>query len=198
MTESDRARHDNYGPEARHVVECEAELPTAGWEREVARGLESGLPDMDSIMDNRRPTSSRGERSWFGPQGVRKISVPHGHSIGYPTTRVVTEQLTGDNQATDLDERMHTTPWFHAPDLSDVPPRNLVHIGFGDWEAPRPGNQVNRQGMTTMRVIDRVEADVEATGERGSAVARDGADAVRSSLAVGCPHGADELPRTAR
>jgi agmatinase len=55
------------------------------------------------------------------------------HSIGYPTTRAVAEHLDGklgiihfdrhvDTQETDLDERMHTTPWFHATNLPNVPP----------------------------------------------------------------------------
>ena len=57
------------------------------------------------------------------------------HSIGFPTTRAVAEHLDGgqlgiihfdrhvDTQETDLDERMHTTPWFHATDIPNVPPR---------------------------------------------------------------------------
>src|SRR3712207_2616845 len=65
MTESGRARHDNYGPEARYAVEREAELPTTAWEREVARGLELGLPGADSIVDKRIPTFSRGELPHF-------------------------------------------------------------------------------------------------------------------------------------
>ena len=55
------------------------------------------------------------------------------HSIGYPTTRGVAQHLDGgnlgiihfdrhvDTQETDLDERMHTTPWFHATDIPNVP-----------------------------------------------------------------------------
>jgi agmatinase len=31
-----------------------------------------------------------------------------------------------DTQETDLDERMHTTPWFHATDIPNVPAKNLV------------------------------------------------------------------------
>ena len=58
------------------------------------------------------------------------------HSIGYPTTRGVAPHLGGgnlgiihfdrhvDTQETDLDERMHTTPWFHATDLPNVPAKN--------------------------------------------------------------------------
>ena len=56
------------------------------------------------------------------------------HSIGYPTVRGVAEQMGDkklgiihfdrhvDTQETDLDERMHTTPWFHAIDIPNVPP----------------------------------------------------------------------------
>jgi arginase family enzyme len=39
-----------------------------------------------------------------------------------------------DTQETDLDERMHTTPWFHATDIPNVPPKNLVQIGIGGWQ----------------------------------------------------------------
>ena len=75
------------------------------------------------------------------------------HSIGYPTVRAVAQHLGGgnlgiihfdrhvDTQETDLDERMHTTPWFHATDIPNVPARNLVQIGIGGWQAPRPGVQ---------------------------------------------------------
>lgn len=36
-------------------------------------------------------------------------------------------------------------PSLHASDLSDVPPRNLVQIGFGGWRAPRPRVRVGRE-----------------------------------------------------
>ena len=42
-----------------------------------------------------------------------------------------------DIQEKDLDERMHTTPWFHATNLPNVPARNLVQIGIGGWQVPR-------------------------------------------------------------
>ena len=75
------------------------------------------------------------------------------HSIGYPTVRAVAPHLGGgnlgiihfdrhvDTQETDLDERMHTTPWFHATDIPNVPAKNLVQIGIGGWQAPRPGRE---------------------------------------------------------
>ncbi|HET9141247.1 agmatinase family protein [Actinophytocola sp.] len=288
--------HERYGPEARYAVAREAELPSTAWEREVARGIELGLPAAESIVDRRIPTFSRGElphfagintflkatyledvrqcgefdvavlgapfdggttyRSGarFGPQGIRKISALYGpysfelgvdlresitiadlgdvftipaniektfdqiskavshvyasgafpvvlggdHSIGYPTVRGVAEHLPGnlgiihfdrhvDTQETDLDERMHTTPWFHATDIPNVPPKNLVQIGIGGWQAPRPGVKVGRErGTTIMTVTDCVDMGIEAAAARALEVAWDGAEAVWLSFDVDC------------
>ena len=57
--------HDNYGPEARYAVAREAELPTTAYEREIARGLEYGLPGAESLRDRSIPTFSRGELPHF-------------------------------------------------------------------------------------------------------------------------------------
>jgi agmatinase len=120
------------------------------------------------------------------------------HSIGYPTTRAVAEQLSGnlgiihfdrhvDTQETDLDERMHTTPWFHATDLPNVPAQNLVQVGIGGWQAPRPGVRVGRERQTTiMTVTDCVEMGIEAAAARALEVAWAGAEAVWLSFDVDC------------
>jgi agmatinase len=120
------------------------------------------------------------------------------HSIGYPTTRAVAEHLDGklgiihfdrhvDTQETDLDERMHTTPWFHATNLPNVPPENLVQIGIGGWQAPRPGVKIGRERQTTiMTVTDCVEMGIEAAAERALEVAWKGAQAVWLSFDVDC------------
>lgn len=120
------------------------------------------------------------------------------HSIGYPTTRGVAEHLDGklgiihfdrhvDTQETDLDERMHTTPWFHATDLPNVPPENLVQIGIGGWQAPRPGVAIGRERQTTiMTVTDCVEMGIEEAAERALEVAWNGAEAVWLSFDVDC------------
>jgi agmatinase len=288
--------HDHYGPEARHAVEGEALLPTAKHEEEIARGLELGLPAVDSIVDRRIPTFSRGElprfagintflkapyledvrqcgqyhvailgapfdggttyRSGtrFGPQGIRKISALYAgsysfelgvdlreslamcdlgdifvipaniektfdqiskalahvyasgafpvvlggdHAIGYPTVRGVAQHLHGghlgiihfdrhvDTQDTDLDERMHTTPYFHATNILNVPPKNLVQIGIGGWQVPRPGVKVGRERQTTiMTVTDCVEMGLEAAAQRALEVAWNGAQAVWLSFDV--------------
>jgi agmatinase len=120
------------------------------------------------------------------------------HSIGYATVRGVAEHLAGnlgiihfdrhvDTQETDLDERMHTTPWFHATDIPNVPPKNLVQVGIGGWQAPRPGVKVGRErGTTIMTVTDCVEMGIEAAAERALEVAWDGAEAVWLSFDVDC------------
>jgi agmatinase len=120
------------------------------------------------------------------------------HSIGYPTTRAVAQHLDGklgiihfdrhvDTQETDLDERMHTTPWFHATNLPNVPAENLVQIGIGGWQAPRPGVRVGRERKTTiMTVTDCVEMGIEAAAERALDVAWKGAEAVWLSFDVDC------------
>lgn len=120
------------------------------------------------------------------------------HSIGYPTTRAVAEHLDGklgiihfdrhvDTQESDLDERMHTTPWFHATNIPNVPPENLVQIGIGGWQAPRPGVQVGRERKTTiMTVTDCVEMGIEAAAERALEIAWRGTSAVWLSFDVDC------------
>ena len=121
------------------------------------------------------------------------------HSIGYPTVRGVAEQMGDkklgiihfdrhvDTQETDLDERMHTTPWFHATDIPNGPPENLVQIGIGGWQAPRPGVKVGRErGTTIMTVTDVVEMGIEAAAERALEVAWNGTDAVWLSFDVDC------------
>ena len=101
------------------------------------------------------------------------------HSIGYPTVRAVAEHLNGgnlgiihfdrhvDTQETDLDERMHATPRFHATDIPNVPAKNLVQIGIGGWQAPRPAVKVGRErGTTIMTVTDCVEMGIEDAAAR--------------------------------
>jgi agmatinase len=65
--------------------------------------------------------------------GAFPIILGGDHSIGFPTVRGVCRHLGDkkvgiihfdrhvDTQETDLDERMHTCPWFHATnDISDI------------------------------------------------------------------------------
>jgi agmatinase len=130
--------------------------------------------------------------------GALPVVLGGDHSIGYPTVRGVARNLEGrlgiihfdrhvDTQETDLDERMHTTPWFHATDIHNVPAKNLVQLGIGGWQAPRPGVKVCRERETTiMTVNDCVEMGLDVAVERALEVAWDGADAVWLSFDVDC------------
>ena len=55
----------NDGTEGRRAQQREAEIPNAGWEREVAHALETGLTAAPSITDRQISTFSRGELPHF-------------------------------------------------------------------------------------------------------------------------------------
>lgn len=85
--------------------------------------------------------------------GTFPIILGGDHSIGFPTVRgiaSVTSKNIGiihvdrhaDIQEKDMDERMHTTPYFHATNLPNVNPKNLVQIGIGGWQVPRDRKSV--------------------------------------------------------
>ena len=54
-----------------------------------------------------------------------------------PAAGIIHFDRHADIQETDLDERMHTTPYFHATAIPNVRPENLVQIGIGGWQARR-------------------------------------------------------------
>jgi agmatinase len=118
------------------------------------------------------------------------------HSIGYPTVRGLAPWVEGnvgiihfdrhvDTQETDLDERMHTTPWFHATNIGNAPAVNLVQIGIGGWQAPRAGVKVGRgRGTTVVTVGDVERVGIEKVAEAALEVAWQGARAVYLSFDV--------------
>ena len=82
--------------------------------------------------------------------GALPIMLGGDHSIGFPCVRGIaqcTDKKIGiihfdrhiDIQEKDLDERMHTTPWYWATNLPNVPAVNLVQLGIGGWQVPREG-----------------------------------------------------------
>src|SRR6267378_5313941 len=128
--------------------------------------------------------------------GALPIMLGGDHSIGFPCVRGIaqcTDKKIGiihfdrhiDIQEKDLDERMHTTPWFWATNLPNVPAVNLVQLGIGGWQVPREGVQVARQRNTNVLTI----ADIEKFGiEKSAEIALDlawkDADAVYISFDV--------------
>jgi agmatinase len=138
---------------------------------------------------------SRGVAHVFS-SGALPIMLGGDHSIGFPCVRGIaqcTDKKIGiihfdrhiDIQEKDLDERMHTTPWFWATNLPNVPAVNLVQLGIGGWQVPREGVQVARERNTNVLTI----ADIEKFGiEKSAEIALDlawkGADAVYISFDV--------------
>ena len=92
--------------------------------------------------------------------GAFPIILGGDHSIGFPTVRGVCRHLGDkkvgiihfdrhvDTQETDLDERMHTCPWFHATNMKNAPAKNLVQLGIGGWQVPREGVKICRERST--------------------------------------------------
>jgi agmatinase len=106
--------------------------------------------------------------SWIYTQGVFPVILGGDHSIGYPDVRGIAPHVQGkigivhldrhiDIQERDMDERMHTTPWFHATNIANIPSANLVQVGIGGWYGSRHGLGIARERRTTVLTIGDIE-----------------------------------------
>jgi agmatinase len=131
--------------------------------------------------------------------GAFPIILGGDHSIGFPTVRGVCRHLGDrkvgiihfdrhvDTQEIDLDERMHTCPWFHATNMANAPARNLVQLGIGGWQVPREGVKVCRERDTNvLTVTDICEMGLEAAARFAIERATDGTDCVYISFDIDC------------
>lgn len=128
--------------------------------------------------------------------GALPIMLGGDHSIGFPCVRGIaqcTSKKIGiihfdrhiDIQEKDLDERMHTTPWYWATELENVPAKNLVQVGIGGWQVPRPGVKEARKRETNVLTIEDMEKlGIEKTAEIALELAWDGVDAVYLSFDI--------------
>jgi agmatinase len=128
--------------------------------------------------------------------GALPVILGGDHSIGFPTVRGVAQCTSkrigivhfdrhADIQERDLDERMHTTPWFHATNLPNVPASNLVQIGIGGWQVPREAVQVARERNTTILTMSDVEKyGIDKIAEIALEIAWKDADAVYMSFDI--------------
>src|SRR5262245_21784552 len=129
-------------------------------------------------------------------QGTFPMIMGGDHSIGYPTARGVAQCVDGnvgiihldrhvDTQEKDMDEIMHTCPWFHATNIPNCPPKNLVQLGIGGWQVPRAGVKVGRERGTTILTVNDIEKiGIEKTVEIALEVAWKGAKAIFLSLDI--------------
>jgi agmatinase len=131
--------------------------------------------------------------------GAFPIILGGDHSIGFPTVRGVCRHLGDkkvgiihfdrhvDTQETDLDERMHTCPWFHDTNMANAPAKNLVQLGIGGWQVPREGVKVCRErGTNVLTVTDICEMGLEAAAQFAIERATDGTDCVYISFDIDC------------
>lgn len=130
--------------------------------------------------------------------GSMPIILGGDHSIGFPTVRGIAECTSktigiihfdrhADIQEKDLDERMHTTPWFHATNLPNVPAKNLVQIGIGGWQVPREAVAVARERNTNIITMSDVEQlGLDRVADMALEMAWDGADMVYLSFDIDC------------
>ena len=134
--------------------------------------------------------------SHIASSGALPVMLGGDHSIGFPCVRGIaqcTSKKIGiihfdrhiDIQEKDLDERMHTTPWYWATELGNVPAKNLVQVGIGGWQVPRPGVKEARKRETNVLTIDDMEKlGIEKTAEIALELAWDGVDAVYISFDI--------------
>ena len=131
--------------------------------------------------------------------GAFPIILGGDHSIGFPTVRGVCRHLGDkkvgiihfdrhvDTQETDLDERMHTCPWFHATNMKNAPAKNLVQLGIGGWQVPREGVKICRERSTNvLTVTDICEMGLTEAADFAIEKATDGTDCVYISFDIDC------------
>lgn len=130
--------------------------------------------------------------------GAMPIIIGGDHSIGFPTVRGIAECTSknigiihfdrhADIQEKDLDERMHTTPWFHATNMPNVNPKNLVQIGIGGWQVPREAVvEARKRDTTIISMSDVEELRIDKVAEIALDIAWEGVDAVYMSFDIDC------------
>jgi agmatinase len=145
--------------------------------------------------------------------GAFPIIVGGDHSLGFPNVRGVAPHIDGnvgiihfdrhlDIQEKDMDERMHTTPWYwttheptshthrdhshmHEVGLPNCPPENLVQLGIGGWYGSRPGSLVaRRRGTSVMTMTDVTELGPRKAAEMALELAWKDAKAVYLSFDI--------------
>ncbi|MFE8700141.1 agmatinase family protein [Cytobacillus sp. FJAT-54145] len=129
-------------------------------------------------------------------QGTLPVMLGGDHAIGYPCLRAIAEHVDGkvgiihmdrhlDLQEKDMDERMHTTPWFHATNIPNAPASNLVQVGIGGWQVPRDAVKNVRKFNTTVMTIGDIERlGIEKVAEIALERAWKGAKAVYLSVDI--------------
>src|SRR6266545_6142390 len=118
------ALYDSYSVDMAVDLEEELDLVDLGDVFVIPSNIEKSFDQIDRAV------------SWVVGEGVFPVVLGGDHSIGYPDVRAIAPHIDGrvgiihldrhlDIQERDMDERMHTTPWFHATNIENAPPANL-------------------------------------------------------------------------
>jgi agmatinase len=178
------ALYDSYSVDLAVDLQEELDLVDAGDVFVIPSNIEKSFDQIDRAV------------SFIVGKGVFPVVLGGDHSIGYPDVRAIAPHIDGkvgiihldrhiDIQERDMDERMHTTPWFHATNIKNAPPSNLVQMGIGGWYGSRPGVKVARNRNTTVLTISDIEeVGVEKAAEAALEVAWKGARAVYLSFDI--------------
>jgi len=178
------ALYDSYSVDLAVDLQEELDLVDVGDVFVIPSNIEKSFDQIDRAV------------SFLVGEGVFPVVLGGDHSIGYPDVRALASRLEGrvgiihldrhlDIQERDMDERMHTTPWFHATNIPNAPPTNLVQMGIGGWYGSRPGVKVARGRQTTVLTITDIETvGVEKAAEVALEVAWKDADAVYLSFDI--------------
>jgi agmatinase len=158
--------------------------------------------------------------AYIHERGVFPVVLGGDHSIGYPDIRGLAPYVDGNigiihfDRHTDMseynyDERMHGTPFFHATNIPNAPPSNLVQIGIGGWTGNRAGvKNARERGATSITITDIERWGLERIAEIALEIAWKNARAVFLSFDIdsidpafapgtGTPEAGGLLPREA-
>lgn len=120
------------------------------------------------------------------------------HSIAYATIRALAARTDGnvgiihcdrhmDLTDTDLDGRLHSTPFYHLTKLPNIPASNLVQIGVGGWAGSWDGvARARDRGATAITMSDVDRFGIEKVAELALEIAWKGAKAVYLSFDIDC------------
>src|SRR5262249_39068984 len=98
---------------------------------------------------------------FIAERGLFPVVLGGDHCLGYPDIRGLAPDVAGNagiipfGRPSGLSERfydgrMHGSPFFHATNIPNVPPTNLVQIGIGGWTGSRDGMKNARDRKATV------------------------------------------------
>ena len=178
------AHYDSYCLDLAVDLQEELDLVDAGDVFVIPSNIEKTFDQIDRAV------------SWIVGQGVFPVILGGDHSIGYPDVRGLASHIDGnigivhldrhiDIQERDMDERMHTTPWFHATNIPNIPSANLVQVGIGGWYGSRQGLRMARERRTTVLTIGDIEdVGIDRAAELALELATNDASTIFLSLDI--------------